>query len=172
MYRVFSNKVIAYLFVLLIIDLCIAPALRIRMVQPIFLYLMIVYAGFNWDWGKSVHVAILAGILRDLTSSQFIGLETATLSGLAIVLETMLHKMDRESTTAKVMATFFFVYASCLTTLVIAWTARSGIGINAHTILHSFYTAIYTTAVMPVFFFITSGIFHDRSSLKQYELFR
>lgn len=172
MYRVFSNKVIVYLFVLLIVDLSIAPALRIRLIQPVFLYLLIIYAGFHWGWGKTLHVATLSGLLRDMTSSYSLGIELVILSGLALILEAALHKIDRQSGLARGAATFFFVYAACLGTLLFSALFREGVSINAESIMFAFFTAVYTTCLMPLFFWITSGVFHDRSSLRQYELFR
>jgi len=171
-YRVFSNKVIVYLLVLLVVDLSIAPALRIHLVQPVFLYLLIIYAGFNWGWGRTLHIATLSGMLRDMTSSCFLGMELVTLSGLALILEAALQKMDRQSSLARITATFFFVYAACLGTLLLSALSGSGVKIDAQSIMFAFYTAVYTACVMPVFFWITSGLFHDRSSLRQYELFR
>lgn len=172
MYRVFSDKVIFYLFLLHIIDIVIAPVLRVGMVQPVFVYLLIVYAGVHWGGGKAIHISLLGGLLRDMTSSQFLGMETLTLSSLSLLLEGSLQKVDKESSTAKFGLCFLYVFAACSVTLVLTCLSSSEISISWAAFMSAVYTAFYTACLMPIFFWFTSGIFHDKSALRQYELFR
>jgi len=171
MHRLVSAKVIFYFFLLAVLDGAVMPAFRIGSVYPSFLYLFICYVAFEWGAPKTVYVAFWAGILRDLLGGGLIGLEATLLAALALALDFLVQKMERQLSGIYFFTTFLFVFCAGALRLLagyagdlppsLVWEYLGAIAI----------TALYTSALLPLFNFLTDRWF-GHSSAKQYELFR
>ncbi len=172
MSRLLSAKVIIYFLFLAVLDATVMPVFQIRSVYPSLLYLFICYAAFEWGSPKTVYVAFWAGLLRDLLGGGLIGLEASLLVGLALLLDFVVQKMERELPAIYFVITFLFVFcaggvkllAGCLTGGLSPSLAGGYLGLIAM-------TALYTSAMLPFFNFMTNRWF-GRSSGRQFELFR
>ena len=96
MSRLLRGRVLFCLGVLLLFDLSLGSVIHIQSVRPIFLYLMIVYVTFAWGFGKAPLLAFWIGILRDLSGSGPMGLETTILFSATLLLDFLVHKIERE----------------------------------------------------------------------------
>ncbi len=169
--RIFSGKVILYFFLLLVADLCWSPWIAVGGAQPVFLYLMVVYSAFQWGAWRSVPVAIVAGLARDLTGSLDLGVETLVLFISTLVLDFLVQKLDRESQLVRMIAAFLFVFWVLLELAYCSSFFGMKLPVTGHALLGILTTALYTAVWTPVFFGVTSRWFHDRTPMKQYELF-
>lgn len=168
--RLVSAKVIFYFFLLAILDGAVVPAFQIHSAYPSFLYLFVCYAAFKWGPPKTVYVAFWAGIFRDFLGGGLIGLEASFLVLLAMALDFLVQKMERQLPGIYFIMTFLFAFcagalklgAGCAGELPssLIWKYLGMIAV----------TALYTSALLPLFNFLTNRWF-GRSSAKQYELF-
>lgn len=169
--RLASAKVIFYFFFLVVLDGSVLPAFQIHSVYPSFLYLFICYAAFEWGSSKTVFVAFWAGLLRDFLGGGLIGLEACLLVALALALDFIVQKMERQLPGIYFIITFLFVFCAGALRLLVSYTGElpiSPIWTYLGTITM---TALYTSAFLPIFNFLTNRWF-GRSTTKQYELFR
>ena len=170
--RLFSAKVILYFLFLTVLDATVMPALQIRSVYPSMLYLFICYAAYEWGGHKTVYVAFWAGLLRDLLGGGSIGLQASLLVGLALMLDFVVQKMQREFPGIYYIATFLFVFCAGAAQLFVGCLTGSLSPSLAGGYLElSVMTALYTSAMLPFFNFMTNRWF-GRSSGRQFELFR
>ena len=77
--RILSTKVILHLCFLLLLDWVFFAPFRGGFFQPVLLYLVILYAGFEWHWRHALRFALAVGFLRDALSTQPLGVETTVL---------------------------------------------------------------------------------------------
>jgi rod shape-determining protein MreD len=170
--RILSGRVVLYLVFLLVLDLSVTPLIRVGGFRPILQYLVILYAAFQWGWEKTIPMAIGVGILRDLTSSQILGLETVSLVFVAFLLDLLVQKIERDIFFLRVLAVFLFVFSVLMMNLILSNFLTDIPRFSWYEIGIAVGTSLYTAAVMPLFFYGTRYWFHDRTFLKQYELFR
>ena len=170
--RILSGRVVAYLLILLVFDLSLVPAIRIQMVQPILLYLMVLHTAFQWGIQKAVPMAIVIGLLRDFSGSQFFGIETASLIIASTVLNVIVQKIDRESAVTRIAVSFVFVFSVLMLSGLFPALVGAPVALTLHTFLISAAVACYTSVLTPIFSTVTSRWFRERAPMKQYELFR
>jgi rod shape-determining protein MreD len=171
MHHALSGRVIFYLFFLLIIDLCVSPLIAADAVRPVFLYLMIIYAAFEWQWERTFALALFVGILRDATGSHPFGIETTVLVLTSLALDFVIRTIERKSWLVRFMVTLLYVLSVSVGALILSallgyrqyWTWQS--------LMLCFQTALYTGMIMPFFFYFTSRWFTRRHIVRQYELF-
>ena len=156
MRRVTSARIVLFFLFLLVLDISVLPAFRIGAVQPYFLYLAVLFIGFTWGAGSVLHAALLAGVMMDLTGSRVLGASTLTLAALAIPLDFVLQKMDRDSWLVRLLVGFLFVYSALVLQLIFVSLLRLDWLLNFKAISFAFQTALYTAAVMPLFFLMSS----------------
>ena len=165
-----SPKVIVYFLVLAVLDATVMPVFQICSVYPSFLYLLICYAAFEWGGQKTVYVAFWAGLFRDLLGGGLIGIEASLLPALALALDFLVRKMERESRWIYFLITFLFVFFAGVLRLLAGYAGELPsemawvyLGLVAM-------TALYTTVFLS-FFYTVSNFWFGHSSAKQYELF-
>ncbi|MFA7255411.1 MAG: rod shape-determining protein MreD [Candidatus Omnitrophota bacterium] len=166
-----SPKVILYFLFLAVLDGSVMPAFQIHSVYPSFLYLFICYAAFEWGAPKTVHVAFWVGILRDLLGGGLIGLEATLLVALALALDFLVQKMERELPGIYFLMTFLFVFCAGALRLLVSCSGELPASLIGGHLGMIAMTALYTSALLPVFNFITNR-WLGRASTRQYELFR
>lgn len=169
--RLVSPKVILYFLFLAVLDGTVMPVLQIRSVYPSCLYLFICYAAFEWGSYRTVYIAFWAGLLRDLLGGGVIGLEASLLVGLALALNFLVQKMERELPGIYFIITFLFVFSAGVLRLLAGYAGELPASFVGEYLGLITMTALYTSAVLPFFNFLTDRWF-GHSSIRQYELFR
>lgn len=169
--RAFPGKIILYLVFMLMLDVTVMPAFFTGLFRPIFLYLWVPYVAFKWNWRYSVPMAFVAGILRDFTTVQPLGVETVVLVSCAIGLALFTQKIERESLLMQMFVVFSFVFLVLSTILILSGFLVSGHPVGSYGILVSLTAAFSSAVIAPVYFALTEWWFQGRSGLKQYELF-
>lgn len=166
-----SPKVIFYFLFLAVLDGSVMPAFQIHSVYPSFLYLFICYAAFEWGAPKTVYAAFWAGLLRDLLGGGLIGLEATLLVVLAIALDFLVQKMERELPGICFIMTFLFVFCAGALRLLVSYGGELPSSLVGGYFGMITMAALYTSAFLPVFNFLTNR-WLGRTSIRQYELFR
>ena len=170
--RIFSSRVIVYLIFLLALDLSVTPFFQIGPVRPLLEYLPVLYAAFHWGWPRTVAIAFLVGLMRDLTGCSLVGTETFSLVTTSFVLDFVVQKIERERPLVRFLTAFLFVFCvSVLASMVLVFLTGFP-GLSWYGISVALGTSLYTACLMPLFFHLTSRYFHDRVPLKQFELFK
>ncbi len=169
--RLVSAKVIIYFLFLAVLDGAVMPAFQIRSVYPSFLYLFICYAAFEWGAPKTVYVAFWAGLLRDLLGGGLIGLDATLLVALALALDFLVQKMERQLPGIYFAITFLFVFCAGALKLLVSYAGALSPSLVWGYLGMIAMTALYTSALLPLFNFFTNRWF-GHSTAKQYELFR
>ncbi|MFA5168130.1 MAG: rod shape-determining protein MreD [Candidatus Omnitrophota bacterium] len=169
--RLVSAKVILYFLLLAVLDGSVMPVFQIYSVYPSLLYLFICYAAFEWGSSKTVYVAFWAGLLRDLLGGGLIGLDATLLVALALALDFLVRKMERQMPGIYLIITFLFVFCAGALRLLVSYAGELPPSFVWGYLGMIAMTALYTSALLPVFNFLTNRWF-DHSSAKQYELFR
>lgn len=172
MHRLASGKVIFYLLLCLALDVSVMPLFRFDFFYPpVLLYLAVLYTAFVWHGQHTVEIGIAVGLLKDVTSVQPLGIETAVLGAASFVLVRMVQTVDRESLLNRFLTCFVFVLSVSLLIWVFSGFLISSSPLSWYSVTTCLTLALSTAVVMPVFFYLTSRWFKDQQPLKQYELF-
>ena len=169
--RLVSAKVIIFFLLLAVLDGSVMPAFQIGSVYPSFLYLFICYAAFQWGAPKTVYVAFWAGLLRDLVGGGLIGLDSTLLVVLALALDFLVQKMERQLPGIYFIITFLFVFFAGASRLLVSYAGELPVSLVWKYLGMIAMMAFYTSALLPAFNFLTNRWF-GHSSTRQYELFR
>ena len=169
--RLVSAKVILFLLFLAVLDGSVMPAFQIHSAYPSFLYLFICYAAFEWGASKTVYVAFWAGFLRDLLGGGWIGLEATLLVVLALALDFLVQKMERQLPGIYFIMTFLFVFCAGALRLGVSYAGELPGSLVWRYLGMIALTALYTSALLPLFNFLSNRWF-GRHTTRQYELFR
>ncbi|HOW59756.1 MAG TPA: rod shape-determining protein MreD [Candidatus Omnitrophota bacterium] len=169
--RLFSAKVILYFLFLIVLDGAILPVFHIASVFPSFLYLFVCYTAFEWGPQKTVYIAFWAGLARDLLGGGMIGVEATGLVALALGLDFLVQKMEREFPGMYWMITFLFVFFAGILRLFLGFPDELSSSVAGEYLGMITLAALYSSLVLPVFYFLTNRWFGQFTG-KQYELFR
>ena len=172
MHRIFSIPVICFFLLLHVLDLTFAPALPFSSARIVFLYVVVLYGAFAWEGSRAIPLAVIAGLLRDFTSVEYLGLETLSLVAGAILLDWAVHKVDRRSQLIRGLSAFlFFLGVQILQVCLVSLLSAHG-RLNVSTMGMILKTSLWNALVTPVFFYLSAVWFRDKKPLRQYELFR
>lgn len=169
--RILSAKVLIFVFLLHIIDLSLTSLLRVGPVRPVFLYLAIVYASFQWGGRKTLALSAVAGGLRDITGVHPVGVETVVLVVSALLLDFWVHKIERQSLLVRTVSAFLYIALALFLILTVSTLLGEPVGLSTYLAASILLTALYTACWTPVFFYLAMRWFHDKVPMKQYELF-
>ncbi len=168
--RIFSGKVILYLVILHVVDLCLTPVLGVW--RPIFLYLWILYVAFYGPVQALIPAAVMVGLLRDLTGSQPLGVETLSLTAVASAVTFLILKFEHEFFLMRMILGVLFVFFSLVLNMIFSGFLAPKTPLTWYAFYSSFFVSVISTLVMPFFFDFTRKWFPpETNSLKQYELF-
>ena len=167
--RLFSAKVILCFLLLTVLDGTVMPVFQIHGVYPSFLYLFICYAAFEWGSHKTVFIAFWAGLLRDLLGGGLIGLEACLLTALALALDFLVQKMERQLSGIYFIITFLFVFCAGVLRFLASYAGDLPASLALGYLLVIAMTALYTAALWPIFNFVANKWFGHPA--RQYELF-
>lgn len=172
MFRLVSWKILLTILGLFALDAGVSQDFAIGGYRPIFLYLFILYSAFTWGGDQALFIALFAGILRDLSGSQTLGVETVSVVFWAIVLDSILLKISRDSQGVKFILPFFYVFSVLLLNLGFStFLNQKDAMIVFEGIPKAFFTALYTAIVLPVMSGLFGVWFQPQKRTRQYELF-
>ena len=117
--RLMSSRAFFYFMMIVVIDLVFMPVLRIGMIQPLFLYLAVVYAALEWHWRRAVPTAIMAGLLRDFWGSGPFLVETLALVIASVGLSLLVQKIERGTFWMRLAAAFLFIFAALILNFIL-----------------------------------------------------
>ena len=140
------------LLILTLFDMGFNEVLQWRGSSPIFLYLLVCYAAFEWSSKKTLWCAFVVGVLRDALSGSFLGVETFSLVFCTAILDFIVHKIEREFPGIYFLLTVGFVSAVLFIqyffTLIFGWVDFLSVGYGALLIFKvSLYTALFLSLV-------------------------
>ncbi|MBI3316589.1 MAG: rod shape-determining protein MreD [Candidatus Omnitrophica bacterium] len=170
--RIFSFKILIYLLFWLVFDFSIRPSLGVGYLRPVFLYLMVMYAAFEWGWEKALPLSLVVGVMRDLVGTNYLGSETFALFLTSGVMVMAAQKLDRHSLFMRFSLTAIFVFAVEIINLTFEALFYEGVQFQWRSrILACGGSALASAGFAPFFFYFTFRWFGEKSPLKQYELF-
>ncbi len=168
--RFFSGKVILYVLILHVLDLCLTPSLGIF--RPVFLYLWVLYAAFCGPVSALIPAAVIAGVLRDLSGSQPLGVETISLTGMACALTFLILKFQHEFFLMRMILGAIFIFFTLILNMIFSSFLAPNTPVMWNGFYASFFVTVISTFAMPFFFEVTRKWFpQETNSLRQYELF-
>jgi rod shape-determining protein MreD len=145
--------------------------MRIGNARPVLIYLMMIYAAFEWHWERTAGLALVIGVLRDAVSAHPFGIEMTVLVLTSFVLDFVIHKIERHSWMMRLAVAGVFVLTVLLAQILLSVFLGSAKTITWQTGAVCFDSAVYTTLCVPPFFYFTSKWFSRRPIARQYELF-
>ncbi|MFA6601030.1 MAG: rod shape-determining protein MreD [Candidatus Omnitrophota bacterium] len=166
-----SGRIIFYLFFLLILDLCFVPLAALHFVRPSCLLLVILYVSLEWQWERTVTLALLVGLMRDAVGSHPFGIETAVLVSASVALDFVVHKIERRSWLMRLAVTWVYTFTVFSSLLLLSGFFGYREFLTREAFALCFQAAFYAALAMPVFFLFTSRWFARRQVIRQYELF-
>ncbi len=172
MFRFYTPRLLILVFITLLIDLTVSPLFTVNSARFFAGYLLVLYATFAWGWQKTIPVAMMVGLSRDLLSTETLGFETFALVAASFLLDLMVRKMQRELLWLRLIIAFLFVFCVQWIQIILS-TALQDVAFSGRFAIGAvFGSAFYTALVLPFFFYGAARWFHDQTFSKQYELFR
>lgn len=172
MLRPLHIKIVFLVAFLIVLDVCFAPVIQFSGVRPIFSFLLIAYAAFQWDSRRIMPLAFSIGLLRDVLGGGILGVGVLALVSFAFILDGIAHKIEREFPGIYFLLTVIFCFFVLGAELLLdAVLGKAIFRFQEHgviLILCSFYTALF----LPLFYQFADFLFKPHAELRQYELFR
>ena len=148
------------------------PLFSIGQIKPDFLFVFIAFYAFQINWNRVLTLAFCVGLVRDLLTNSFFGLETASCVGGALLLRFFATRFDRDKRWIQLASLFAFSWFSLLLFLALEFLLiHERLHFGEWIFLKTFLISIYTTTVgvllLPLLERLPRSIFRE----KQYELF-
>ena len=171
--RLFSWKVILYLLFAFMLDVSVMPVLWPGDARPVFLYLAVLYSAFEWNWFKTVRIALAVGLLRDLTGTQPLGLETIVLVSVSFLTGYITRKIEKKSLSGRAVISGIYTASVLIFTFLFAVFIGSSYPFSGRVVAIAVSAGFWNGILAPVFFIFSHRWFLGRlPNLRQYELFR
>lgn len=168
--HLFANKRLIFVLILLFwIEVSILPFCSIRGVKPDLIFIFIAFYAFQINWKRLVPLAFVLGMIRDLLTNSFFGLETASFIGGALLLQFFADQFYRERW-IQLLGLFLFSWFTLL--LYSGFTLiTEGHYFDERMLIETFFISLYTTLVGMVLFPFFETRLRRVLHVKQYELF-
>ncbi len=161
MLRLSSRKLIILVLVVFFLSLYAIPFFKIREIQPDLWILLVLFYAFRVDYKRAPLFSLGIGLLKDILSTRFFGLEIFSLGMVTILLSYVLGKIERDepvnlivsavvySLLYEMLACAGFVFLNGSYDLLPEFLARS--------CWRSFYTVVSFPLAFPFFEAIAEG---------------
>ena len=166
--RLISAKVLGYFLILAVLDVSVIPAIHLGAARPILLYLVVIYAGFEWHWTKTLPVTVGVGLVRDFLSSQLFGIEAASLVTVSFGFNFFIQKVQTSGLGVRMVGTFLFVFLTLNLTIILQDLLGKELSLTGALLSSYFLSALLTALLMPFFFMLTRRWFQERHPLRSY----
>ncbi len=168
--HLFANKRLIFILILLFwIEVSVLPFCSIRGIKPDLIFIFITFYAFQIDWKRLVLLAFVLGIIRDLLTNSFFGLETASFVGGALLLQFFADQFYRERW-IQILSLFLFSWVTLILYSIFTFVTE-GHYFNEWMLAQTFFISVYTTVVGAILFPIFEKRLKQVLRVKQYELF-
>lgn len=166
-----SGKMMVWLLATVWFQMSFVPFLTFRDTAPDTTFLLLAFFSFFIDFHGVFIYAFLVGILRDLLSNSFFGLETTSLVIGSFVLSQIAMRFDRLNERVQWAGTFAFSFVTLLVSIVLfSVTSRERL-FDGAMVFQSAFIALYTTFAGLILFPFFRFVFRLKPHTKQYDLF-
>ncbi len=167
-----DQRLIFLLLGIVWLELSVLPLISINQIKPDFLFIFIVFYAFRINWNRVVTLAFFVGLIRDLLTNSFFGLETAACVGGAILVRFFAIRFDRDKRWIQLASLFTFSWANLLLFSSMDFLVHEHHHLfNQWTLVRMFLISVYTTVVGIVFLPLLEKLPRSIFREKQYELF-
>ena len=167
----FANKrLILVLLLLFWIEISILPFCSIRNIRPDLIFIFIAFYTFHVDWKRLIPLAFVLGIIRDLMTNSFFGLETASFIGGALLLQFFADQFYRDKRWIQAVGLFSFSWCTLLLYSIFMFVTE-GRYPDEQMMIKTFFISVYTTVLGIILFPFFGKWFKHTLHVKQYELF-
>ena len=166
-----SKRLIFVLIGLIWFQLSFLPLFSVGQIKPDFFFMFIVYYAFRIDWKRVVSLAFLVGLLEDLMTNSFFGLETASYVGGAILLRFIAIRFERDKLWIQLASLFCFSWTALILFLVVSALIHGRFLLDEWGLVKTFLISAYTTAVGSLAFPLFEKWLRPALKQRQYELF-
>ena len=164
-------KLVLWFVIILWLQMSVVPIITFFDLAPDLPLLLVAFVAFLVEPRKLVPCAFLMGLLKDLLSNSFFGLETASFALSSLALQQIINHFDRQDEWVQIWGTFLFSLCSLtIYVFVLSSVKDTGLG-GGFTFTRNLLISGYTTLLLPVVFPCFKWIFGMKTSVKQYELF-
>ena len=166
-----SWKIFFVVITIIWFQLAAAPWFSINGIFPDFPILFLSFFAFILGYHRILLYVFLVGILKDLLSSAYFGLETVSLLSGAVLFFQIVERFDRQNEWVQAWATFVFSFLVLTFYAVLLRIVQEGYTMGTVFWIRCFLTSLYTSILTPLVFPFFRHIFRLNLNAKQYELF-
>ena len=123
------------------------------------------------SWNRIVTLSFFVGLLRDLVTNSFFGLETASCVGGAVLLRFLAFEFDREKRSIQLVSLFAFSWLTLLLFMLLSFLVGEPYPFDEGIFVNTLFTAVYTTGFGWLVFPLFEKWLTPALEMKQYELF-
>ena len=167
-----DQRLVLILFGIVWLELSLLPLVTIGQIKPDLFLIFIAFYAFRINWRRVVTLAFFVGLIQDLLTNSFFGLETASYVGGAILLRFFALRFDRDKRWIQWASLFTFSWFRLLLFVALSFFIEDQVSrLNEWVLMKTFLISVFTTvagaALFPLLERLPRNIFRE----KQYELF-
>ncbi len=169
--HLFTNKRLIFLLLVIIwVELSLLPLFSIHGVKPDLIMIFIAFYAFEIDWKQLIPLAFTIGIVRDLLTNSFFGLETASFVGGSLLLQFLAVRFDRDKRWIQMAGLFSFCWFTLILFLIFTFVTEGHYPAD-WMFIKTFFVSLYTTIIGAILFSFFEKRLKQALHVKQYELF-
>ncbi len=171
--RIVSDQRLVFVLLAIVwLELSLIPLFSIGQIKPDLFLIFIAFYAFRINWRRVVTLAFFVGLIQDLLTNSFFGLETVSFIGGALLLRFFALRFDRDKRWVQLASLFTFSWLSSLLFVALSLLMEDqsfhlSEWILEKTFLISVYTTVLGGFIFPLLERLPRPIFYQ----KQYELF-
>lgn len=170
--RFLANKRLIFIVCALIwFEFSILPLFSLGGIKPDLFFIFLSFYAFRIRWKHTIQLAFALGLAKDLLTNSFFGLETASYTLAAILLQFLAIRFDREKPWIQMAGLFSFSWISLILFSLFALLIQTPYGFSEWVFLNTFLISLYTTALGALLFPAFEKWLKPPLKSKQYELF-
>ena len=170
--RFFPNRrLILVLLGLVWLELSLLPFFSVWGVKPDLFFVFLVFYAFRINWKRVIGLALILGLAKDFLTHSFFGLEAASHTAGAVLLQFLAVRFDRDKRWVQLAGLFSFSWFTLMVYSVMAWIVQAPYQFGSDMAKKSFLIATYTTLAGLVLFDVLERWLKPTLRDKQYELF-
>jgi rod shape-determining protein MreD len=162
MYRISNLVILAIVILSGLIQATSFDYIAFLGAKPDLLLALVVFFSLTATREESLKVAILAGLMKDVTSAAIMGSYTVSFFLIALILSYHQSKFFKEKISSQVMVTFASYILMCFFSLSISLISSKGIAPHFPFLSIFLKGGIYTGLISPLVFLILSKILRIR----------
>ena len=168
----FSNKrLIFVLLALMWAQISLISLIAIKGIKPDLFYIFLSFYALKIDWKRIVPAAFFVGLLRDLISNSFFGIETTAFVASALILQFFVTQFDREKKWIQLTSLFTFSWVNLILFFALSFFTTGHYDFLNQLWIRTFFISTYTTVLGFILFPILEEWLKSILYEKQYELF-